>query len=107
MKSALHTLEEMAMMQEVNREKRGAFRAQMQLARPSAIHRPTVTKDGDKWCALYGVNLQEGVAGFGNTPDEACRQFDVQWLNERINLVPNAGVNSAAEGCPATERSES
>jgi hypothetical protein len=38
---------------------------------------------------------------------DATRQFDVQWLNERINLVPNAGVNSAAEGCPATERSES
>lgn len=25
-------------------------------------------KDGDKWCALYGEDLQSGIAGFGNTP---------------------------------------
>lgn len=25
-------------------------------------------KDGDKWCALYGEDLQAGIAGFGNTP---------------------------------------
>lgn len=25
-------------------------------------------KDGDQWCALYGVDLQAGIAGFGNTP---------------------------------------
>lgn len=27
--------------------------------------------DGDQWCALWGVNLMEGTAGFGNTPAEA------------------------------------
>ena len=30
-----------------------------------------VGHDGDQWCALYGENLQEGVAGFGRTPAEA------------------------------------
>lgn len=25
-------------------------------------------KDGDQWCALYGEDLQAGIAGFGNTP---------------------------------------
>ena len=25
-------------------------------------------KDGDKWCALYGEDLQSGIAGFGDTP---------------------------------------
>lgn len=28
-------------------------------------------KDGDQWCALYGENLQEGIAGFGDTPYNA------------------------------------
>lgn len=31
----------------------------------------TVSLDGDKWCALAGENLQEGVAGFGDTPSAA------------------------------------
>ena len=25
-------------------------------------------KDGNQWCALYGKDLQVGIAGFGNTP---------------------------------------
>ena len=85
MKSALHTLEEMASMAERMAEERGANRALMQLARPSAIRRPRVFKDGDKWCAIEGENIQEGVCGFGDTPDGACKQFDIQWLNERLN----------------------
>ena len=24
-------------------------------------------KDGNKWCFLYGDNIQEGIAGFGDT----------------------------------------
>jgi len=32
--------------------------------------------DGDKWCVLYGVDLQEGKAAFGNTPEEAIVNFD-------------------------------
>ena len=27
--------------------------------------------DGDMWCALIGPDLQEGVAGFGTTPEQA------------------------------------
>lgn len=82
-KNALHSLEEMVLMQERMDAEKGANRALMQLARPSAIRRPNVFKDGDKWCALEGKNIQEGVCGFGDTPDAACRQFDIQWLNER------------------------
>ena len=72
MKTALHSLEEMAM------------------ARPSAIRKPRVFKDGTAWCALEGENLQDGVCGFGDTPDAACRQFDIQWLNERPNARSEA-----------------
>lgn len=35
-----------------------------------------VYPDGDKWCALYGDNLQEGMCGFGNTPAQAVRAFE-------------------------------
>lgn len=31
--------------------------------------------DQTMWCVLYGVNLQEGIAGFGPTPDEAVVAF--------------------------------
>ncbi len=47
--------------------------------RPSYLYRPALSVDGDKWCALYGANLQDGVAGFGDSPDEAYRDFDRQW----------------------------
>lgn len=46
---------------------------------PSALYRPSIKIDGDKWCALYGENLQDGVAGFGDSPVEAMADFDVQW----------------------------
>lgn len=100
MKTALHSLEEMAMAQERMNEQRGANRALMQLARPSAIRKPRVFLDGNKWCALDGENLQEGVCGFGDTPDAACRQFDIQWLNERPNALELTGAASPrpAEG---------
>lgn len=42
-----------------------------------AVLKPKVTKDGDMWCALYGDNLMEGVAGFGETPAKALLDFEV------------------------------
>ena len=39
----------------------------------------TVFRDGDQWCALYGANIQDGVAGFGATPEAACKAFDEIW----------------------------
>lgn len=50
---------------------------------PSAVYRPRLMADGDRWCALYGDNLQEGVAGFGDTPWAAMQAFDKAWLTER------------------------
>lgn len=32
-------------------------------------------KDGDKWCALEGENLQVGIAGFGDSPYGALVNF--------------------------------
>ena len=30
-----------------------------------------VFMDGDKWCALVGLNLQHGVSGWGDTKEAA------------------------------------
>lgn len=47
--------------------------------RPSVVFRPALRRDGDQWCALYGENVQEGLAGFGATPAEAMKAFDALW----------------------------
>ncbi|MFA5344419.1 MAG: hypothetical protein WC381_10715 [Kiritimatiellia bacterium] len=38
-----------------------------------------ISLDGGEWCALYGENLQDGVAGFGDSPENAARAFDKAW----------------------------
>ena len=49
--------------------------------RPCVLFRPKLTIDGDQWCALYGKDIQDGVAGHGNTPAEAMADFDKNWNN--------------------------
>lgn len=46
---------------------------------PHIEMRPTVSRDGNAWCALYGANIAEGVCGFGASPEEACAAFDRAW----------------------------
>ncbi len=53
-------------------------------ARPFVLLRPRMFPDGDQWCALYGDNLQDGVAGFGDTPANAAVDFDVQWISAKL-----------------------
>ena len=36
----------------------------------------TPYKDGNKWCVLWGVNIQEGVCAFGDTPAAAVFNFN-------------------------------
>lgn len=71
--------------------------------RPSAVWRPKLTIAGDHWCALYGTDLQEGVAGFGKSPEAAMRAFDVAWYK---TLEPKAARRAAAAGS-ADETGES
>lgn len=47
--------------------------------RPSVLMRPAISLDGNQWCALYGENLQDGVAGFGDSPALAMSDFDKAW----------------------------
>ena len=53
--------------------------------RPSVLFKPTLTVDGNQFCALYGENLQEGIAGFGDTANDAMRDFDKQWNGFNIS----------------------
>jgi hypothetical protein len=54
--------------------------------RPSTIFKPSIGLDGNQWCALYGPNLQEGVAGFGESPALALVDFDTNW-NAKIGAT--------------------
>ena len=47
--------------------------------RPSVLYRPRLFIDGNQWCALYGENLQDGVAGFGDSPALAMLDWERNW----------------------------
>lgn len=55
------------------------------MGNPSVLYRPHLSIDGDQWCALYGENLQDGVAGFGSSPYEAMLNFDENWYR-KLNI---------------------
>ena len=56
-----------------------AYSIEIATTAPHAVMRPRIGIDGNKWCALYGDNLQDGVAGFGDSPSEAMADFDKNW----------------------------
>lgn len=53
-----------------------------ELRRPSTVYRPAISIDGNQWCALYGANIQDGVAGFGDSPSLAMDAFDAAWFQK-------------------------
>ena len=61
--------------------------------RPSVLFRPKVFIDGNQWCALYGDDLQDGVAGFGDSPAKAMWDFDRAWAKD---LTLNAEMRGAS-----------
>lgn len=49
----------------------------------SFAHQPlTMSQDGNQWCVLFGTDLQEGVAGFGDTREDALVSFSKAVLTE-------------------------
>lgn len=67
------------------------FEVALDAKRPFMLLRPRVYPDGDMWCVLYGENIQEGVAGFGETPEKAAIAFDLAWLNDRAGIKAKSG----------------
>lgn len=53
-----------------------------ELSRPCMMLKPALSRDGNQWCALYGENLQDGVAGFGDSPEKAYVDFDESWRRD-------------------------
>ena len=58
------------------------YRASIERMRPFMLIRPKLYPDGNQWCCLYGENVQEGVVGFGASPELATREFDKEWYEE-------------------------
>lgn len=54
--------------------------------------KPRLFPDGNMWCALYGDDLQSGVAAFGETPAKAAVQFDIEFLNQKAEKNPGADL---------------
>ncbi len=52
--------------------------------------RPRIYIDGDQWCALYGENVQDGIAGFGKSPYEAMMDFDRSYFGKLDENYPPA-----------------
>lgn len=44
-----------------------------------ALLKPSLKRNGDQWCVLYGDDLQTGVAGFGKSPAKAVLAFTAAW----------------------------
>lgn len=55
-----------------------------QVAELAAMLKLTPYKDGNQWCVLWGENLQEGIAGFGDTPFKALLDFNNNYMSETI-----------------------
>jgi|SRR5580693_10742710 hypothetical protein len=61
-----------------------------EMARPSVIFKPTLSEDGDHWCALYGEDLATGVCAFGKTPEAAMVAFDKAWHIQKTTSAMKA-----------------
>ena len=44
-----------------------------------ALLKPTLKRDGDQWCVLYGESIQDGVCGVGRSPNLAVIDFNKSW----------------------------
>ncbi len=45
-----------------------------------------IYKDGNMWCALWGKDIQVGVAGFGKYIEEAIEEFSKSFVKEFYTL---------------------
>jgi len=46
--------------------------------------KPTFSRDGNQYCYLYGEDLMQGIAGFGNTVAEAVHDFYRAFWNDTV-----------------------
>lgn len=63
-------------------------------ASPFVHLKPRLFMDQGKWCALYGENLQDGLAGFGDTPEGAMSDFDHNFRCQKSNALVKKDGNA-------------
>jgi len=56
-------------------------------ASPFALYKTHISRDGNQWCVLYGDNLQDGVAGFGDSPALAVLDFNNAWHRSHAEQI--------------------
>ena len=49
---------------------------------PHVYMRPSLVRYGIMWGAFYGPSIEEGVCGFGETPEKAMQAFDDKWRTD-------------------------
>lgn len=62
----------------LHEQKMQNYMYQCERTAPHVIHNAAIMQDGNQWCCILG-DLPTGVVGFGNTPKEACAEFDRVW----------------------------
>ena len=62
------------------------FLEEEQIIKYVSILKPIFSRDGDNFCYLYGKNLQEGIAGFGETAYKAAKDFVHNYFNEKCDI---------------------
>ena len=72
--------------------------------RPCVLWKPRLFIDGNQWCALLGENIQEGVVGFGDSPDAAMWEFDVAWRKKLVPLSVAQGEEKMTDEFQREER---
>lgn len=69
--------------------------------RPHVLMRPRLFLEiPGEWCALYGENIQDGVAGFGDSPRAACADFDRRWNWSQKEIDAHDASHPTPEGKP-------
>ena len=63
-----------------------------EMQRPFYLLKPKLYPDGNMWCCLYGDDLQNGVCGFGDTPEKAAIDFDINWKNQKLRMMCDESV---------------
>lgn len=61
-----------------------------------SLLKPTLKKDGDEWCCLYGENIAIGIVGYGKTPHEAVIKWNQAWHEKSSYCMPD-NVNTKEE----------
>lgn len=82
---------EMANYEDLTAEARHAAAIEAQEYNLAATLKPAIMIDGNQWCVLWGENLQDGVAGFGDTPYLAILDFNKAFHKPLANS-PSTGT---------------